>query len=334
MIYLIILLLLLLGILIECKNKKKGEIYFKVMLIILTLLTGFRKNIGGTDYWVYKAFYNYPLNYNPWNYDYLFLKLKEIGFWLNLNYNQFLFFIAIISHLIIYQTFKKYTKYLNFTLLSFFLNNYLWQNFTILRSSLSIYILWLSLKFIINKEKFKYICSWILMVGFHRTSIPLIIIYSILDKIKIKKTKKILCLSLMIGVIVPIYFTIIPIKIIKINLIIGFFIVAVKKCIEISIFYKIYPKVRGKYKGFFYKLYLCSVNLSIIFATIPAGTRYSHYFMLGKYIFLSYMFEEFLRYKNKKIKLGLIAIFSLDFFIFFISILSDLYRGYENYLFF
>lgn len=287
-------------------NKNLKMISFVSSILLLSLITGSRKNVGGYDYYIYKAFYNYPLTFNPWEYDIGFVVLKKICRNLSLTYNGFLMIISIISSFITYIIFTKYSRWPIFSLFVYYSLNYFWQNFTILRSSLSILIFWIGFEAIKEKKLLKYIFLIFLATCFHRTSFPIILIYFIVERKLYKNLYFIIFLALFLNILTPIILPRITFlnslwsgdKVngmmnVKIN---GYNPLIILEQGMITFFSIKYLK-ESKKNIFFLNLSVINLFIMISFFRIPSLMRYTHYFYISNYILLPELI-----YNNKKLK--------------------------------
>lgn len=318
-----------------------NKVYLISLLFILTIITGTRENTGGTDYMAYKIFYNYDLNENPWGYDILFVNLKNIFKVLRLDYNIFLLGISIISHILIYLLLKKLSKFPLITFFLFISNNYFWQNFTILRSSLSIYMFWYFIDFLRENKKFKAFLFWIVSCGFHKGAIPLISLLFILNT-KIKKVKFYIIgifLTFIISNYLPIILMAAKLDIISkyVNegqnpILLGFLLLMFEKLLIFSyiLFYK--NEFNSKKYSIYYNLAFLDAILLIFTYRIPSFTRYSHYFIIGSYIIIAEILGNKWRkqLKYKIMNIGIIVYFLLKFIN---VVTSELYSNYNSWLF-
>lgn len=315
---------------------------FIIILFIYNIITATRINTGGSDYIAYKTFFNFKINENPWNYDYLFLYLRNIIKKLDLNYLYFIAIISIISHILIYIILRRYSK---FPIISFFLYislNYFWQNFTILRSSLSILFFWLSLNEIKKRKFFHFLIYWIIACGFHKGALPLLVLYFLLNiKLNVKKEKIILFLSILISIFLEKIIRIINIPMIlqyvgdlEIATPIGYLILIIEKFgLYFYINLKKYNLKLKKEYNLFYNLAFLDLILSIAVYKIPSFTRYNHYFIIGFYIIISKILGEKWEKNKKYIYLNVTII--LYFIMKFIKtvIFSSLYSNYNSWIF-
>lgn len=338
----------LIGVVIEkfsIKNIKEFKIFNKVYLIsllfILTLVTGTRENTGGTDYIAYKIFYNYDMSENPWGYDILFVSLRNIFKFLKLNYNMFLFGISLISHLLIYSLLKKMSNFPLIVIYLFLSNNYFWQNFTILRSSLSIYMFWYFINYLKKNDYLKAFIFWIISCGFHKGAIPLASLFFVLN-IKIKKIRFYI-ISILIAFLISNY---LPWILSKVNLKIispyldevlkpvplGFYLLIFEKILMFGyiLFYK--KELDDEDYNIYYNLAFLDVILLILVHRIPSFTRYGHYFLIGFYIIIAQILG--IRWK-KDIKYRVANLLVILYFLLkFISVVnSELYSNYSSWLF-
>ncbi|MEG0300190.1 MAG: EpsG family protein [Cetobacterium sp.] len=169
-------------------------------VLILSIYTGTRMNVGGYDYHVYKYFYSLPQSQNPYGYEVLFVILRDTFKMLGINYNIFLLILSFIFNFTIYKLLIKYSELPAFSFLIYISTFYYWHNFTIIRNYISILLFWISLKYILEKKPFHYFGLITLAFLFHKTSFILYPLYFILNlKLNKKTILGILSLALIIN---------------------------------------------------------------------------------------------------------------------------------------
>jgi hypothetical protein len=196
--YLVILSFFILFFIIQYFLNVKLKRIFSVFLIgLLFLIAGTRFELGGSDYSVYKSFYdslpilqsnNFSnLFFNPQSviyqyeigYSLLNIIVKSIGF----NFYGFTIIHSFIFFSLFYLSLRKFTHFLPIILLVFLYKLFFYNTFISLRQSLTIVLFLFSIKFIINRNVFKYYLFIFLMITLHNAAVILIPVY-FLNKIR------------------------------------------------------------------------------------------------------------------------------------------------------
>ncbi|MGG7161201.1 EpsG family protein [Clostridium baratii] len=189
-IFIVLILFSMINLYIKKENLKFVYIAFGVFI---TLFTATRDNIGGSDYFVYKDYFNNITNiFNLQGYDY-FIKY-EIGYkYLNAlikcftnNYIWLFFIIAMITIPIILKLNYQYCKYPFFTMAFYMYKTFFYTNFIAMRQSIALTIFIVAFKYIINGDFKKYAFSIIIASLFHSSAIVLLPLYFV-RKIKFYK---------------------------------------------------------------------------------------------------------------------------------------------------
>ena len=179
MIYLIIGLILTLSIFFF-EKKKNTDFFYWSLCVLLVLLAGLRNFVGG-DTIGYMLMWDSLPKFNE-NFDFFSLTNLYQPFWYIINafakyiYDDFVtiqILLAIILNFSIFRLFDKYSNYRFSCVLIYYLMTYAYFNFEILRESLSISILIISIPFLIDKKWTKYFLLSTIAFLFHTSAIIL-----------------------------------------------------------------------------------------------------------------------------------------------------------------
>ena len=335
---LLFITLMLLSILNIYIDKIKLINIYIIFSIFLLLFTGFRYYLGGSDYYVYKAYFdNMP-------------DLQHINSLIKCftNDSMWLFFIITLISLSVLLYFNyKYCKYPFFTLTFYFYKTFLYTNFVAMRQSIAIAIFIISIKYILDGNFKKYAISIFIASLFHTSSIVLIFLYFVRN-IKLKKLN--MTKILMIGISIMLLSKPIILIISKIAILFGASSTVQNKItnisssiginlhvIEIVIFYFIFArnyKPNNDNEKIIYNLFAIYTILLIGFSNYVIFIRISMYFYFIIMIFISSSLK-----KNSNLKLKQLQVYTLMliFFIGYIKYLIQFDSGglipYKSFLF-
>ncbi|MFR4948346.1 EpsG family protein [Thomasclavelia spiroformis] len=171
------------------KGQKKYIVY--LVLILLSLLSGTRYYMGGTDVYAYEnVFKGVPscidvlayifsgvnngvdINYEP---GYLLLNsvIKDLGF----NYFGFTLIISILFYFFMYQGLKPFVKEWSIVISIFMYKLMFYNTFISIRQGLTLAVFLYSIKYIINKQPIKYFMMCFILFYVHRASLFLFPLY-------------------------------------------------------------------------------------------------------------------------------------------------------------
>lgn len=165
-------------------EKEKLKLVYIVMSIFLLLFVIFRDNLGGTDYFVYKGYFeNTPplaeLQKMDYHIEY------EIGFkYLNSliksstsNYYWLFGVIGLCTFPVLLISNYKYCKYPFFTMGYYMYKTFFYTNFIAMRQTIAVAIFIIAIKYIIEGNLKKYSISIILASLFHSSAVVLFFVY-------------------------------------------------------------------------------------------------------------------------------------------------------------
>lgn len=184
-IYIFILTVLVYGgILGNCWNHKYTlkNIYFLVPIIIVSLIAGFRFQVG-TDWETYKGYYEDFLkggmsweNIKYSTLEPLYLILNKVIALFNVNYQVFFTIIMFLHLILLYKSFDRYPVLLPFGLF-FYITTFFFMSLNIQRQTLAICIFFYSLRYIFDHKFFKYCICISIATLIHYSSIILLPVY-------------------------------------------------------------------------------------------------------------------------------------------------------------
>ncbi|WP_143745086.1 EpsG family protein [Megasphaera cerevisiae] len=172
------------------KNKKEKDIVVIITLIFLCIVSGTRYQLGGTDYWVYENIFNrvpdlihesfFSISDNllaKYEIGYLFFNsiVKTVGF----TFYGFTLINSIIFYTCMYTGLRKYVDNFSLLIIVFLYKMFFYDTFISMRQSISIAIFFVILKYIQERQAFKYFVGCIIAMLFHNAAIILFPIYFI-----------------------------------------------------------------------------------------------------------------------------------------------------------
>jgi transmembrane protein EpsG len=190
--YIYFILLIFFSYIYIFEYKLKYNLYGVALLFVFSVyLASLRDiNIPYTDFFVYKQNY-YGLNDNTMSIGYSYL--QHFFRYMGLDFNIFLFFFISISLLIKLIAFKNISNYWILIFYFYLLGLFLAKEMATLRMALAFGIFIYSIKFVIEKNFFKYFITNLIAFLFHKSAIFLIPFY-FLGYIRLNFIKTILLL--------------------------------------------------------------------------------------------------------------------------------------------
>lgn len=349
LVYLIILILLWIGTLVEI-NYKKETILSKIIYLIIVFIISFRYQIG-VDWIGYENYFN---NSKIEGIEKGFIYLNSIFYFLKINFYLSSFLYSIFSLSILYFFLKKYFSIVCLPLVLFLYKGFLYLSIEQMRQFLALGLALIAIKFYIERKKQLFLILIFLGTFFHKSIIILLLMY-------LYKKRNLSYLKLMSLFVLSLLCGIFGVKIISllINLIekIGFFNpyfmekisfylrdINIKNAFTIGnvernivyiivIFYflkekKLYNK-KLKFFLFMYIIYNCIGNFCILIPNL--ALRLSYYFVPGMIYCTSFVI---LRIKDRKISMFLITIYFGLSTLYFLKnkIYLNTLVPYKNYI--
>lgn len=207
--------LLILGIIsffatwIDIINIKKVYKYLIfACILLLALYCGYINFPNSADYGVYQMYFNYASSnfeykYDPEDiYDYGYVFFHTIIKSLNGDLMTVYFCTALMSLIVYFITFRKYTLYIFIAWFFLFARYFEVQNIIQIRQGLACAFMLLSLKFVYEKKLIPFIIIILIGATIHKSLLVALLIYPI-SKINWNKTKVILiiCVSLILNLL-------------------------------------------------------------------------------------------------------------------------------------
>lgn len=188
-------------------NKIIRNISIIFLVVIFSIMPGFRANQVGTDTAVYQNLFNTPANRNIYNLD-----QYEIGFTYFVKAIQFLnlqqyalFIIAIISNYLVISVIYKLKKGKHLALFSYLAISSLYLfEFNVIRQSIAVSFFIYSLPYLFERKFLKVFFFLICACFFHYSAIFLLFLYGLYILLILKKEK----LAFILAILVPFVFTI------------------------------------------------------------------------------------------------------------------------------
>lgn len=172
------------------KNTKIN--FYYLMIIFLAIIAGSRFEIGGYDYFVYQAAYQHvPTILSPsllrgnvpyLPYEPMFIISMSIANLIGLNFNQYLLIFAIAALLLIGKGIRKLTDDYFFVFILYVLNSYIWQNFTVIRSSMAFAVVINLIPLIWKKKPISFFIGVLFAATWHISALIFLLAYFFLRK--------------------------------------------------------------------------------------------------------------------------------------------------------
>lgn len=195
--YIYILVILAIILLYNKINTKKINVYDIILLLILILVCGLRDGVG-TDYGLYKFYYN-NIDQNS-RFEIGFRFLIELANKVGISYNTFLILISAITITLFYIAIKKYSSKPAASIFFFVALGYYAYSFNIIRQMLAIAITLYGINYIKEKKFLKYLVLILVASLFHSTALIMIPVYFLL---KLKNNRNNNFILLFICAILP-----------------------------------------------------------------------------------------------------------------------------------
>lgn len=166
--YLLITLLLLATITDYYRRYTKVTLFISFFLLLI--VAGFR-NMGGSDYIVYRDHFN-GFEGSRWEigYELVVSFFRFIGF----NYFFFVFFVSLFTLIALFYCIRKYSQYPQFSLMLYFGGYFVYYNLIATRQLIALMIFLFSLQYLIDKKDVKFLLLILFGSLFHSSSLILI----------------------------------------------------------------------------------------------------------------------------------------------------------------
>lgn len=163
----------------------------------LSAFVGMRGVVSGYDYLVYKYFYELGYGENPYGYEILFVKSRDVLKFLGGSFNLFILILGIFYVVGTCYIFNSYSKNPFLALFIYFSTFFFWHNFNILRNFVAIILFYFALKFILERKTIHYYILIVMAINFHKTALMLLPLYFITD---VKLTKRLMVLLTLMAI--------------------------------------------------------------------------------------------------------------------------------------
>lgn len=316
-------------------TKEKMKPVYGILLIFFICFVGLRKNLGGSDYFVYKAYFNavpVPWDLGSFNYfiHYRFF-YKLLNSIVKMFTDQFVWFTLVVAVITLWILFKQTYKYLMYPFfgLTFYLyKTFFYTNFVILRQSIAMMIFFIAIKYIIDKKFTKYVIMILIAALFHTSALILLPLYFI-NRINLAKFNPIkLVIFAFIGGFISKYILLMLLFMARL-LDMGPTIIGKVQGMATStgslfnphmieaVFYMIiFEKIRKSYMEekdkIFYNIFMIYVITLFMFAQYAIFIRVSMYFYIGIMYLISKRLELI---ENPKVRLLFVYVVGLIFLL-------------------
>lgn len=186
---------------------------FRRVFVFLALFVGLGDMIGGFDRYIYGQLFDEIADITDYGGIYfrsgLFLMyFKEMGYvvynillsHITSNRYIFIFITTLIIYLLIYKSFVRYTNNYGFACI-LFLGFIFILTFTYLRQLLAIAIVWMSIKYIIERKFWKFFLIVLFAASFHNSAILFVVAYFIpIKKFKLSTVVAIMLVCFILGI--------------------------------------------------------------------------------------------------------------------------------------
>lgn len=201
LLYLIIFLLLIYGVAsYDCsKRRSKGNIYYWVIWVIMTLMIAFSYNMGN-DWVHYLEDYSSVPKFSSLHFSDLEIGGRAQPLWIYLNsitriyggedFTFFMFVHAVIVNGFIFWFVQRFSSYKFSVILLFFLSfNFFYFNIDVLRESLAVSLFLVAWKYLCHKKIFIYYLLCLIAFLFHASAIFSFLIPPLFYVLKWKRKK-------------------------------------------------------------------------------------------------------------------------------------------------
>lgn len=188
----IVLITYLMEISKKRENKKLANLFFSLIIIVMTTFAGFRDETIGTDVTVYADAvlnavnnYGFDFTYATANVEIGFVGLAQIALWLNENLNTLLVIIQLIMSICIVRYIYKEDEGKSMTLyIATYLCMFYGIGFNLMRQSIAMSIVLYGIRYVKQNQLIKFAITVAIASLFHSTSLFMIILYPIWKLLK------------------------------------------------------------------------------------------------------------------------------------------------------
>lgn len=195
-VYIGLLFIFIIFILQSNIHKEQKRVLGVILTILMILISGFRYDVG-MDYPIYEDMYNKIINGQSVRGEWGFVAICKLCISIGGNAQLMFFIFAIATILLFYKSYRLFSPNVIMSLTIFLCLGQLYLNtFNIVRQSLAIAIFAYSIKYIVNKNPFKYFIAIFIASLFHTTALILAPLYFVL-RVKWSKLIKVVFLAVL-----------------------------------------------------------------------------------------------------------------------------------------
>lgn len=177
------------------ESKKKIQIRaMSIFLLFIGFFVGLGDMLGGYDRYIYAALFEdlsdvIHAGGNPWTTDSFLFYASEFGYgtfsvimgYITGNRYIFIFTITIIIYALLIKSLKQYVENAPFAVVMF-MGLWFFFTFTYLRQVLACTIIWLSVRYIIERDLRRFLVIWFIAYSFHNSALIFLPLYFIPQK--------------------------------------------------------------------------------------------------------------------------------------------------------
>ena len=177
------------------ESKKKIQIRaMSIFLLFIGFFVGLGDMLGGYDRYVYGSLFEDMADVahaggSPWKTDAFLFYAGEFGYgtlsalmgYITGNRYIFIFVITIIIYILLIKSLKQYVENAPFAVVMF-MGLWFFYTFTYLRQVLACAIIWLSVKYIIERDLKRFLIIWFIAYSFHNSALIFLPLYFIPQK--------------------------------------------------------------------------------------------------------------------------------------------------------
>ena len=322
-------------------SKEKMKPIYYAILVIIIIAVGFRKNLGGSDYFVYKAYFDaVPPPWDLGSFHYfvhyrIFYELlnSTVKVFTN-NFVGVTFVIALFTLTMLFTQSYKYMKYPFFAFSFYIYKTFLYTNLIILRQSIAMMIFFFAIRYIINKKFAKYMITILIASLFHTSALILLPLY-FLNRVDFSKYNPFIFVSggLVLSIISKyiLMLILVVVKLVHLPSIIAFKVgqmisgtqgVFNPHMIEVTLYIILFNCIRKismtKEDKVFYNLFIVYASTLFMFS------RFSIFIRLSMYFYISIMYLMSRRLELVKKPVGKVLFVYILGFIFLLGFIKYL----------
>ena len=194
------------------KSEKKRQFYYVfIYLLALGIFIGLGDMLGGYDRYIYGELFDNMADVvrvgdNPWaSFSFAFFG-SEFGYgtlcallsYITGNRYVFIFIVTIIIYILLIISLKEYVDNTPFAVV-LFMGLWVFFTFTYLRQVIGCTVIWLSVKYIINRDLKRFLLIWFIGFSFHNSAIVFLPLYFLPIR-KFSKTHVMFVMTVALGI--------------------------------------------------------------------------------------------------------------------------------------